>query len=134
MLPSTDQKYFQTGLFRLLGGKTTLSAAELGSELSAILFFLSAICICHSFCHVSLSAVNEACKCDSCDLSLTRHVVRPLAKQPLMCFFAVDSRFSFKYSNIYSNLHTSHSSIHPPEESFQQCWRKVLCTGFYVRF
>ena len=34
-LPSTDQ----TGLFRLLGGQTTLSFAELGSEFSAIMFF-----------------------------------------------------------------------------------------------
>ena len=39
--PSADQNpmYFQTGLFRLLGVQTTLSAAELGSELSAITFF-----------------------------------------------------------------------------------------------
>ena len=69
-------KYFQTGLFRLLGVQTTLSAAELGSEFSAILFFLSAICICHSVCCVSLSAVSDACKRDSCDLSLTRHTVK----------------------------------------------------------
>ena len=35
----TKIQYFQMGLFRLLGVQTTLSAAELGSELSAIMFF-----------------------------------------------------------------------------------------------
>ena len=50
-LLSTDQnlKCFQTGLLRLLGVQTTLSAAELGSELFCHFVFLPAICIRHGF-------------------------------------------------------------------------------------
>ena len=78
-MPSTDQnlKYFQTGLFRLLGVQTTLSAAKLCFSL----------CICHGFSRVSFSAVSDACKCDSCDLSLTLHIGLPHEKQLLMYFF-----------------------------------------------